>query len=293
MILEKVARSLRQRMELLTENNILTYQEKLAIVTKVRPVSLGGTKSALLKRLRTDADGNQYFQIEDNRIYFGPEYKVKDYDYFLKGITQVLAETYLFPRIYSKNVFLKKGDVCIDAGANIGTMTILFSKAVGETGSVIAIEPVVEKILQKNIEVNHITNVTIAPVALYDKPGEMEMLLSDYCLDNTLLSRDSNESHHGMDHYLMRKKVPVVKLDDLVEQLNLPRVDFIKIDIEGAEELALLGAAKTLAKWKPKLTVSSYHIDHENVKQHHKLVRLLKSYNYSIHEEDETHIFAW
>jgi len=50
-----------------------------------------------------------------------------------------------------------------------------------------------------------------------------------------------------------------IDLDTYVEQKNLPRVDYIKLDIEGAELDMLHGAAKTITRWKPKMAVSAYH----------------------------------
>jgi hypothetical protein len=54
-------------------------------------------------------------------------------------------------------------------------------------------------------------------------------------------------------------EVPVTTVDHLVEELHLPRVDFIKMDIEGAEREALRGATQTLARYFPELMLDSYH----------------------------------
>ena len=54
--------------------------------------------------------------------------------------------------------------------------------------------------------------------------------------------------------------LPVETLDQIVEQLRLDRVDFIKMDIEGAERRALEGARETLRRFKPRMAISSYHM---------------------------------
>ena len=55
------------------------------------------------------------------------------------------------------------------------------------------------------------------------------------------------------------QNIPVTTIDALVAELHLPRVDFIKMDIEGAEPRALKGARKTLKRFRPRLAISSYH----------------------------------
>ena len=53
--------------------------------------------------------------------------------------------------------------------------------------------------------------------------------------------------------------VPVIRLDELVELYNLPRVDFVKLDVEGAERSVLSGATDVLKRYKPRLAIASYH----------------------------------
>ena len=55
------------------------------------------------------------------------------------------------------------------------------------------------------------------------------------------------------------KGIPVTTIDNLVKELNLPRVDFIKMDIEGAEPRAIRGGLETLRRFRPRLAISAYH----------------------------------
>jgi len=57
------------------------------------------------------------------------------------------------------------------------------------------------------------------------------------------------------------KKYLTLTLDDAMEKYSLPRIDFIKMDVEGAEYPILQGAVQTLKKFKPKLAISIYHSD--------------------------------
>jgi hypothetical protein len=55
------------------------------------------------------------------------------------------------------------------------------------------------------------------------------------------------------------QKIPLTTIDHLVKELNLDRVDYIKMDIEGSEPRALEGAQETLKKFKPRISVTTYH----------------------------------
>jgi FkbM family methyltransferase len=71
---------------------------------------------------------------------------------------------------------------------------------------------------------------------------------------------NSGSNSMVMDQKKGEVQVPVTTVDRLVEQLQLPRVDFIKMDIEGAEREALKGSTRTLARDSPKLMLDSYHL---------------------------------
>ena len=82
----------------------------------------------------------------------------------------MLTETFLLPRFFSGNVRVKQGDVVFDLGASIGTTMLVFSKYVGDTGRVFAVEPLTHKVIQKNIQVNHLENDVATSVATASYP---------------------------------------------------------------------------------------------------------------------------
>ncbi len=116
--------------------------------------------------------------------------------------------------------------------------------------------------------------------------GEAEFAITDRGID----SRMDPVGKGGI-----RRQIPITTLDEFVEQEGLDRVDFIKVDIEGAEELALRGAREVIRRFRPKWSLASYHTDcgFGGDPQHPKLVRLLEEYGYSIREVGEERIFAW
>jgi FkbM family methyltransferase len=133
----------------------------------------------------------------------------------------------------------KKGDIAIDAGANVGIFTVKAAKTVGERGKVIAIEPAKDilKFLKENIEINHLKNVMIIPKGLWDKKAKKRLYLSDTPGSHSLIYKE---------HFNNFSEIEVDNLDNLLKSLKLKKVNFIKMDIEGAEIKALKGAKETL-----------------------------------------------
>ena len=146
------------------------------------------------------------------------------------------------------------GDTVIDGGAHVG----VFTRYALQRGAarVIAIEPEPTNIacLEANL------SVEIAA-------GQVQLVKAGIWNEKTYLTlSDSRENSAG--HSFVRDVpdssklpgLPVVKLDEIVEQLRLDRVDFIKLDIEGAERRALEGARETIRRFKPRMAISSYHM---------------------------------
>lgn len=138
----------------------------------------------------------------------------------------------------------------IDLGANVGYHTLAIAAAVGPRGFVHAFEanPAITPLLKDTIYINQLQNVTVHECAVLDRPGEI-----------TLASHPERyaSGHVGSAKphpaYPNRVTVPAVALDDaLAEQLET--VDFIHMDIEGSEPLALRGA-EALIRRSPQLRI--------------------------------------
>jgi FkbM family methyltransferase len=140
---------------------------------------------------------------------------------------------------------LKAGMVFIDAGANDGYYSLFAARKVGPAGKVVAIEPSSrERVnLRRNIQRNKFDNVRIVTEALGAAAGE-----ADLCL-----AHDKHSGHNTLGRFAhddvtaaRPERVQVETLDAIVERLALPRVDVIKIDVEGAEASVIAGGHATL-----------------------------------------------
>lgn len=147
---------------------------------------------------------------------------------------------------------LAPGMVFFDVGANDGYFTLFAARRVGPTGRVIAVEPSSrERInLQRNLDTNRLANVTVVPLALGESKGTASLRLAKgaHSGHNTL----GNFAHAGVQTDSF-EEVVVDTLDAVATRLGLSRVDFIKIDVEGAEASVIDGAKDVLRRLRPTL----------------------------------------
>jgi len=218
---------------------------------------------------------DNYFKIDFGkglilRFYNNPFY---DLQHPLKG--------------YLKNYSIKRGDYIVDAGSFIGTFAIYSAKIVGEGGKVFAFEPDrfnYEKLL-KNIELNDLKNIITINKGLWNKN---EVLEFDYRED------EGSMVVRCMDGRIKGKIVnyEFVKLDDEIMRLEINKIDFIKMDIEGAELEALEGCREALEKNNVNLAIASYHV-RNNKKTCEEAENILNNMGYSSKTEFPDHLTTY
>ncbi len=134
---------------------------------------------------------------------------------------------------------IKKGDIVLDLGANIGYYTLIFAKLVGESGKVYAFEPDPDnfRLLKKNIRINGYKNVILVNKAVSNKAVKTKLYISEIY----------TASHAIFDTGERRKSIEVdtVRLDDYFNDFH-GKIDFIKMDVEGAEGGVIQGFSNFL-----------------------------------------------
>jgi FkbM family methyltransferase len=168
---------------------------------------------------------------------------------------------------------LEPGATVIDVGANIGVYTIRAGMKVGPAGRVLAVEPLPPTIerLKCNIARNGIQNVEVLEFAVSDHDGQT--LLYD-------AGRQSSASFYGSGS-CPSYQVEVRTIDTMVSQLQLPRVDWIKIDVECAEPQVLAGMEKTIRRFRPNILF-------ENNAAAGSSIELLRAHGYVIGQYDKS-----
>ena len=157
--------------------------------------------------------------------------------------------------IYGQDGFgVRSGDVVLDCGANVG----VYTRTALDAGArlVVAIELAPENLecLRRNFaDEVRAGRVIVYPKGVWDKDASLVLTVhaGNSAADSVVFQAEKGS--HG-------PTVPLTTIDKLVAELKLDRVDFIKMDIEGAEKNALIGAHATLAKYHPRMALSAYHL---------------------------------
>ena len=185
-----------------------------------------------------------------------------------QGSGTIIEEARIISKGYLKYYKIKNRDIIIDCGAHIGMFSLFASKKVGSSGKIIALEPDPEnyKQLLENIKINKIKNIIPIKKGVWKNEGELNFEGS-LGAGSIISEKKSNQ------------KISVSTIDKITEDLKLKKVDFVKMDIEGAEIEAVGGAEKTLKKNSTNLSIASYHI-REGAKTFKRVEKILKEMNY-------------
>ncbi|MFT7156477.1 MAG: FkbM family methyltransferase [Parvicella sp.] len=182
--------------------------------------------------------------------------RVLSKSYFVSYNSGVLKKNRLYAYPYFLEKIIKKDDVCIDIGANLGYISVVLSKQVGDKGKVYAVEPVkpMLAVLKKNTK--GMKNVEILPYALGSENKPIK-------LGNDSVERDgfiASGSHFVLDKNTAQTETADVEFDAEMRIgtelfADLDRLDFIKCDIEGYEIIVLPQLEPVIMKFKPTVLV--------------------------------------
>jgi FkbM family methyltransferase len=147
---------------------------------------------------------------------------------------------------------IKSGQTVVDVGANIGYYTLLAARLVGPEGRVYAFEPDPTNfgLLRKNVEANGYKNVVLVNKALSNKNGKTKLFINP-----------ANRGDHRVYDSGDGRASVTIETVTLDSYLKKKKVDFIKMDIQGAEPLALEGMKKTIRASKGLKLITEFSPD--------------------------------
>ena len=203
---------------------------------------------------------------------------------FLGYRVKTLAESLLWTKPileeYNKYYKIKGGDIVFDCGAHHGLYSLLISRAVGKNGMIYCFEPDDEnyRILTGNVRKNGIKNIKVVKMGLWSGKGR------------ALFRTNLGHSSHiiiGTSANARKKNIESIRLTtiaDFSKEMKLKKIDFMKMDIEGAEIEAIEGSLAFIKNNSVNFAIASYHI-RENKPTALRLEKLFKSIGYWVSTE--------
>jgi FkbM family methyltransferase len=176
-----------------------------------------------------------------------------------------LASTFLFSQYAYRDAQAgahpRPGDVAIDAGGCWGETALWLAHAVGAGGHVHTFEPAPRNrdLLNRNLQLNplHANRVTVWDHVLGAQRGETVWLANRMAAGATV--RDELAKVHSWDQTDQALELQTESIDELIIGGAIERVDFLKVDVEGADLGVLQGAAETIRRDRPRLAIACYH----------------------------------
>lgn len=229
---------------------------------------------------------NKIIEIQGSKMLIDSKDTLPQILKTFESYAQNLVHEKVTTEFFKKNI--KERDTVVDLGANIGYFTLLAAKLVGPEGKVYAFEPEPKNFsyLKKNVEINSYSQVSINQKAVSNKNGKTQLYICSYDTGHHTINKYDGIDAYSRGRFTEEKAIEIetVTLDSFLEG-KTNHVDVIKMDVEGAEMLALLGMDKTLRKNdKIKMFIEFFPLLIEKMgSSPEKFIhKLLKDYQFSI-----------
>ncbi len=166
-------------------------------------------------------------------------------------------------------------ETIIDCGFFNGCNAFSFKKYLKNLKKIWALEPAYDINKDENYDIllKKLNFVEILPYAAWDKKDNLE--ISIHGSGTTLVNKNPNAIYP-------KRKIPTISIDELCEENNIKKVDFIKMDIEGSEQQALRGGGSIVKKHRPQLAISIYHTHDDFVSIPQYLAKTFDDYTFRL-----------
>jgi len=200
------------------------------------------------------------------------------------------------PRVYVLEYFRRfvpgKGSLVFDVGGELGYETEQFSRMVGPGGRVVVFECLPDHIARLRALASRRKNICIVERACWDKATKLEFFVGHTPGSNTAVASARGQHGQALANQLSPKlTVEADTLDSLWrDYAGGQTVDFLKMDIEGAEYEALAGAAEMLRQTR-RAVIAAYHI-RDGVRTANRVAEMMRSAGFRVEIGDNYHVYA-
>jgi FkbM family methyltransferase len=181
-----------------------------------------------------------------------------------RGDRYTFYETLIRNSYLSQGQQLRPGDTVIDIGANIGCFSVLASRLVGPTGRVIAVEPEQSTFesLRRNLRLNRCENVDARRLAIGGSSGSVDLHVSDTALFSSIYTEVGGVKAEAPSHPTGSnvQTVPMSTLEALMDDADVERCDYLKVDCEGAEHDIIREMDQHTAGRIDQITMEVHHV---------------------------------
>lgn len=258
----------------------------------------------VIEKTGIDKEGDFFVKLEGGPIFFGEKSNYRFdkflYKFFLSGDTKTVlkpetlqvaidiviryqegALKYGGPKKQSR-YSVKKGDIVSEMGAYQGFCSIKLAEQVGENGRVICIEPMPDnfRLLKKNMSQNNFNHVICVNKAVWHEKKEMNFKRRKNDNQSSTIEMD----YEGAEHFT----VDADTLDNIFSEVNCSSVDFMIIQLNGAE----INGLRSLRSFKPKNLSIAARYDTEGVDAAEAIRDLLTKRGYSVEIDQSDFVFA-
>ena len=197
--------------------------------------------------------------------------------YSLRSTLLVLYEVIAKDQYQIKKL-VRKDDIVIDAGANMGAFTILASNYTGN--KIVSFEPTKSTFnaLKKNIKNFGLKNVILVNKGLGDKIKSSKLLVNKFSYGgNTIIDSEKKFTIENPE-----EDIKIITLDSFVNESGIKKIDVIKVDVEGYELKLLKGARETIKRFKPRIVISAYHCPSDKKVIPQYILNIRKDYKFEL-----------
>jgi FkbM family methyltransferase len=252
------------------ETKMITIRQKiLASITRYYPLKSGCLKVAnlgLFKKITGMQNDPAWADVPGGKVKARTNELIGRTVFYLGDLDKRLT--------WISTQLINPGDIVVDAGANIGIMTLLFAKLSGKHGKVYSFEPnpLIYKDLRDAIQRSSYSNISSHMLALGEEQGELILSVPESNLGLGTLIRASSEK-------CCNYNVAVTTLSEFASLKQIKQINLLKIDVEGFEHKLLLGTKDLLKKSPPDFIIFELNNFKGKAKEQ-DVIKLLKYFNY-------------